>query len=100
AIACIDAEGSIYADQFWRWRPLGNVRDAPFSTTWGADPPQLLRDLRDRRSLLPQRCQDCRFVTVCNGNFRSRAEATTGDTWGADPFCYLSDEEVAGVAVS
>jgi len=100
AIACIDAERSIYADQFWRWRPLGNVREAPFSTTWDVDPPQLLRDLRNRRSLLPQRCQDCRFVTVCNGNFRSRAEATTGDTWGADPFCYLSDEEVARVAVS
>ncbi len=100
AIACIDAEGSIYADQFWRWRPLGNVREAPFSTTWGDDPPQLLRELRDRKALLPERCRGCRFLSLCNGNFRSRAEALTGDLWGDDPLCYLTDKEIAGVAVT
>lgn len=96
AIACIDADGSVYADQFWRWRSLGNVRERPFSAIWGSDPPQLLRELRDRGERLPERCRECRFVTLCNGNFRSRAEAITGDTWGADPFCYLTEAEVAG----
>lgn len=95
SIACIDANGDVYADQFWRWRTLGNIRERPFSTVYRDDPPELLRQLRDRTSLLPERCRGCAFLDVCNGNFRSRAEATTGDTWGMDPLCYLTDEEVA-----
>jgi Fe-coproporphyrin III synthase len=95
AIGCIDADGSVYADQFWRWRPLDSIRERPFSAIWSEDPPTLLRDLRDRTGRLPGRCQDCRFLPLCNGNFRSRAEATTGDAWGADPLCYLTDKETA-----
>lgn len=95
AIACIDSDGTVYADQFWRWMPLGNIKERPFSSIYGDDPPPILRQLRDRRQLLPERCQSCAFLDVCNGNFRSRAEATTGDVWGMDPLCYLSDEEVA-----
>jgi radical SAM protein with 4Fe4S-binding SPASM domain len=98
AIACVDAEGDIYADQFWRWRPLGNIRREGFSSVWSEEPPLLLRQLRDRSELLPARCRSCRFQPVCNGNFRSRAEATTGDIWGDDPLCYLKDEEIAGAA--
>ncbi len=94
AIACVNSDGTVYPDQFWRWRPLGNVKERPFSTIWGEDPPALLQDLRSRASKLPERCQSCRFLSVCNGNFRSRAEATTGDLWGMDPMCYLTDEEV------
>jgi radical SAM protein with 4Fe4S-binding SPASM domain len=97
AIACVDSDGSVYADQFWRWRPLGNVRERAFSEIWGDDPPELLQQLRTREARLPQRCQDCRFSDLCNGNFRSRAEAITGDLWGDDPFCYLTDAEVHGV---
>lgn len=81
SIACIDSNGNVYADQFWRWRALGNIRERPFSEIYGDDQPELLCQLRDRTSLLPERCQGCVFLDVCNGNFRSRAEATTGDTW-------------------
>jgi Fe-coproporphyrin III synthase len=93
AIACIDADGTVYPDQFWRWRGLGNIRERPFSAIWSSDAPPLLRELRDRRARLPARCQACRFVPLCNGNFRSRAEATTGDVWGMDPLCYVTHEE-------
>ena len=95
AIAAIDADGTVYADQFWRWRPLGNVRERPFSEIWYADPPPLLRDLRARPAGLPERCRACRFLPICNGNFRSRAEATTGDPWAMDPLCYLTEAESA-----
>ncbi len=95
AIACIDSNGTVYADQFWRWRPLGNIREQPFNHIWAEDPPELLRQLRARQEQLPARCRGCRFVTICNGNFRSRAEATTGDLWGDDPLCYLTDAEIA-----
>jgi Fe-coproporphyrin III synthase len=100
AIAAVDADGTVYADQFWRWRPLGNVREAAFGTIWDESPAELLRALRDRSELLPERCQGCQFLALCNGNFRSRAEATTGDPWGMDPLCYLTEEEVAGVPAS
>ena len=94
AIACIDPTGEVFADQFWRWRSLGNIRERPFSSIYRDDPPELIQQLRARETLLPERCQGCAFLDVCNGNFRSRAEATTGDLWGMDPLCYLSDEEV------
>ncbi|GMU41681.1 MAG: radical SAM/SPASM domain-containing protein [Chloroflexota bacterium] len=94
AIACVDADGSVYPDQFWRWRPVGNVRSRSFTDIWRDDPDSLLQQLRARRARLPERCQSCRFLDLCNGNFRSRAEATTGDAWGMDPLCYLTDEEV------
>lgn len=100
-IACIDSDGTVYPDQFWRWRPLGNIRQRPFSAIWGSEPPLLLQELRDRRERLPEACQGCAFLDVCNGNFRSRAEAVTGDAWGMDPLCYLTEEEIAdGIATS
>ena len=94
AIACIAPNGDVYADQFWRWRPLGNIRERKFSSIYRDDPPELVRQLRNRTELLPERCQQCAFLDVCNGNFRSRAEATTGQLWGMDPLCYLTDDEV------
>lgn len=98
AIAAVDADGTVYADQFWRWRPLGNIRTQSFEEIWDTRPAPLLQDLRDRRERLPDRCQGCRFLDFCNGNFRSRTEAVTGDTWGMDPLCYLTDEEVSSDA--
>jgi Fe-coproporphyrin III synthase len=94
AIACIDYDGAVYPDQFWRWQPLGNIRDRSFGEIWSEKPPTLLTELRSRKNLLPERCQSCRFLSICNGNFRARAEATTGDVWGMDPLCYLTDEEI------
>lgn len=95
AIGCIDSNGDVYADQFWRWRPQGNIKDRPFSEIYGDEPAPLLGELRDRTERLPERCQGCAFLDVCNGNFRSRAEATTSDMWAMDPLCYLTDDEVA-----
>ena len=99
AIGCIDADGTVYADQFWRWRPLGTLRERSFRNIGADDPLPLIGQLRDRRALLPPRCQDCRFVAVCNGNFRSRAESATGDVWGDDPLCYLREDEICGAPV-
>lgn len=94
-IGCISWNGEVLPDQFWRHHVLGNVRERPFSEIW-SDPDQpLLRKLRDRHRYLKCRCTRCRWLGVCNGNFRARAEAVTGDPWGDDPACYLTDEEIA-----
>jgi len=50
--------------------------------------------LKDRKPLLKGRCAECRYLDFCNGNFRTRAEAVTGDFWESDPACYLTDKEI------
>ena len=94
-IASIDPVGNVHYDQFsWHYN-CGNVRQVPFSRLWGdAEDPRLTL-LRNRREHLPERCRQCRFVDLCNGNLRTRAEAATGDWLEMDPSCYLSDEEIA-----
>ena len=94
-IGCVSWNGDVLPDQFWRHHVLGNVRETPFSAIW-TDPDQpLLAKLRDRKSVLKCRCMRCKWLGVCNGNFRARAESVSGDPWGDDPACYLTDEEIA-----
>ncbi len=94
-IGCVSWNGDVHPDQFWRSQVLGNIRQRPFSAIW-SDPDQpLLRRLRDRKAYLTGRCRRCRWLDVCNGNLRARAEAAAGEPWAPDPGCYLSDEEIA-----
>ena len=94
-IGCVSWNGDVLPDQFWRQHVLGNVRERPFSEIWTDGDHPLLSKLRDRKSILTCRCMSCRWLAVCNGNFRARAEAVSGDLWGDDPACYLTDEEIA-----
>ena len=93
-IGCVSWDGEVYPDQFWRHETLGNVRERPFSQIWTDPEVKLLTDLRRRKELLTGRCAKCKWLAVCNGNFRVRAEAMTGDLWAPDPACYLTDEEI------
>jgi radical SAM protein with 4Fe4S-binding SPASM domain len=94
-IASIDPVGDVHYDQFSWHYSCGNIRQRPFSVTWSRATDPRLAILRDRQAHLPARCQSCRFVDVCNGNLRTRAEAATGDWLGRDPSCYLNDDEIA-----
>ena len=95
-LACISWDGTVYPDQFWRNKPVGNVLEKPFSQIWGNPPADsLLAQLRQKKERVTGRCKTCRFLEVCGGNFRARAEAATGELWGVDPACYLTDEEIA-----
>lgn len=96
-IGNIDERGNVHPDPFWRSQTLGNVRERPFSAIWQDDEIPLLRQLRSRHDVLPRMCNECRFLPVCNGNLRARAEAATGDPWGEDPACYLTEEERVGI---
>jgi Fe-coproporphyrin III synthase len=93
-IGCVSWDGSVHPDQFWRHVTLGNVRARKFSEIWSDVSNPLLAKLRDRRRHLKGRCARCRFLDLCGGNFRARAEAATGDLWAPDPACYLTDEEI------
>ncbi len=98
-IACVSWDGTVYPDQFWRNKPVGNVLKKPFSVIWGQpEPGSLLARLRQKKAYVTGRCVTCRFLEVCGGNFRARAEAATGDLWGVDPACYLTDDEISQAA--
>ncbi len=94
-IAAIDPVGNVHYDQFSWHYTCGNVRQAPLSKIWSEATDSRLALLRNRKDSLPKRCRECRFLDVCNGNLRTRAEAACGDWLGFDPACYLTDEEIA-----
>lgn len=93
-IGCVSWDGSVHPDQFWRQHTLGNVRERKFSDIWMDTSNPLMAGLKNRKSLLKGRCAECRWLNICNGNFRARAEAVYGDAWAPDPACHLTDEEI------
>jgi len=95
AIGAVDWRGDVHPDQFTMNHTLGNVRERAFGEIWTDLTHPIMAGLKDRRKLLKGRCGSCRWLDICNGNFRARAEAATGDFWGPDPACYLTDEEIA-----
>jgi radical SAM protein with 4Fe4S-binding SPASM domain len=93
-IGAVDDLGDVHPDQFWWHRSLGNVRQRKFGDIWMDISEPLMRGLKDRKGLLKGRCGRCRYLDICNGNLRVRAEAVFGDVWAEDPACYLTDEEL------
>ncbi len=91
---CISWDGSVHADQFWRYDSFGNVLERPFGEIWSDLTNPLMAKLKDKKKYVKGRCAKCKWLDICAGNFRVRAEAVTGDVWAADPACYLTDEEI------
>ena len=94
-IGCVSWDGAVHADQFWRHYSFGNVRKRPFSEIWMDTSNPLMAKLKEKKKHVTGRCAECRWLDICGGNFRVRAEAVSGDVWAPDPACYLTDEEIA-----
>lgn len=94
AFGNIDSIGNVHPDQFTQYVTLGNVRKRSFGDIWTDVSNPIMRGLKDRKSLLEGRCSKCKYLDFCNGNFRTRAEAVTGNFWAEDPACYLTDTEL------
>ncbi len=94
-IGCVSWDGEVYADQFWRHHSFGNIKERPFSEIWTDTSEPLMKQLKEKKKYITGRCATCRWLDVCGGNFRVRAEAATGDLWAPDPACYLTDEEIS-----
>ena len=93
-VASVSWDGSVYPDQFWRDKVLGNVLEQPFSRIWTDTSNEFLMKLKTKKQHVKGRCAKCKWLDICGGNLRVRAEAITGDMWAPDPACYLSDEEI------
>lgn len=94
AFGNIDSFGNVHPDQFTQNHFLGNVKEQSFGDIWCNMKNPILSGLKNRGPLLKGRCSKCRWLHLCNGNFRARAEAVSGDFWAEDPACYLTDEEI------
>jgi Fe-coproporphyrin III synthase len=96
-IGCVSWDGSVHADQFWRHYSFGNVKERPFSEIWIDTSDELMAGLKDRKALIKanaNRCAKCKWLEICNANFRVRAEAIYDNVWADDPACYLTKEEI------
>ncbi len=82
-IGCVSWNGDVHADQFWRHHSFGNVRNRPFSEIWIDTSDTLLTQLKEKKNHVKGRCALCRWLDICAGNFRVRAEAITGDVWAS-----------------
>jgi len=97
-LACVSWDGSVHADQFWREHTFGNVRERKFGEIWEDKSNDLLMKLKDKKNYVTGRCSKCKWLDICGGNFRARAESVHGDIWEPDPACYLTDEEIGLLA--
>ncbi len=94
-IGCVSWNGDVHADQFWRHHRFGNVLERPVSELWTDLSEPLMKRLKEKKKHVKGWCAGCRWLDICGGNFRVRAEAVTGDVWAPDPACYLTDDEIA-----
>jgi putative heme d1 biosynthesis radical SAM protein NirJ1 len=94
AIANVDNQGFVHADQFTLQYAFGNVKERKFGDIWIDTTNPVMSKLKNRKPYLQGRCGQCKWLELCNGNFRSRAEAVTGNFWASDPACYLTNEEI------
>jgi heme d1 biosynthesis radical SAM protein NirJ len=93
-VANIDNLGVVHPDTMWWHVPLGNVRERPFGDIWSDLSNPLMAGLKAHPRELHGRCGECRYLDICNGSSRVRAQQITGDPWAEDPACYLTDAEI------
>lgn len=93
-IANIDNLGNVHPDTMWWHYTLGNVKERRFSEIWTDVSDPVMAGLKQRPRAIGGRCGACAFFDVCGGNTRVRALRITGDPWGEDPGCYLTDAEI------
>lgn len=94
-IGDIDPSGNVHPDQFWQHYTLGNIRERRFSEIWMDTTDPLMAGLKNRIPLLKGKCSRCKFIDICGGSFRVRADVVHGDPWAPDPSCYLTDKEIS-----
>jgi radical SAM protein with 4Fe4S-binding SPASM domain len=92
----VDHLGNVHANQFWNDYSFGNVRERSIGEIWEDQNDPIMKGLKNKKDFITGRCaaDNCRFFEICKGGSRTRALAMTGDVWGPDPACYLTDEEI------
>jgi radical SAM protein with 4Fe4S-binding SPASM domain len=93
-ICCVGWEGSVFADQFWRNYPLGNVTQKTIKQIWTNPDEPVLQKLRNKSKFADKRCLKCRWFDLCRGNYRFLGPDPADENWLLEPNCYLTDAEI------
>ncbi len=93
-ISCVSWDGTVYADQFWRNYPLGNVTERPFAQIWTDETDPVLHKLRHKETFADPRCLKCQWFALCKGNYRFLGSDPSDEHWRNEPPCYLTDAEI------
>lgn len=93
-ISCVSWDGTVYADQFWRNYPLGNITERPFAQIWTDETDPVLHKLRHKDAFADPRCLRCRWFALCKGNYRFLGSDPSDEHWRNEPPCYLTDVEI------
>lgn len=93
-ISNIDNLGNVHPDTMWWDYTIGNVRQRKFSQIWSDTSDPLMAGLKRKQRPVEGRCARCQYLSICGGNSRTRAWQLTGNFWGEDPGCYLTNEEI------
>jgi len=93
SFADIDFLGNVHADQFWMHYTFGNVKERRFGEIWQDTSDKLMSILKNRLDNLKGKCTKCKFLMMCGGSLRVRADLVYSDPCAPDPACYLTDDE-------
>jgi len=93
-IGCVNWDGNVYPDQFWRNSPLGNVKDRTLKQIWEDSTEPVLNKLRKKSEFADRRCLKCKWFDLCKGNFRFLGTDGSDENWLNEPACYLTDKEI------
>ena len=89
----MDWLGNVKPDPFFP-KYIGNYLNKPFDDIWVNDIDEITQKLRAKPRQIGGRCATCKYISICNGGSRSRANAIHDDLWAEDPSCYLTNEEI------
>ncbi len=95
-IVNVDYRGNVHLCPYWQDRTIGNIREQKLSDICFDEENEILTMMKDKTHYLKGKCGRCRHNHLCRG-CGARAEEMCGDPFGADPACYLTEEEVTGV---
>ncbi len=95
-IVNVDYRGNVHLCPYWQDRTIGNIREQKLSDICFDEENEILVMMKDKTQYLKGKCGRCRYNHLCRG-CGARAEEMCGDLFGADPACYLTEEEVATV---
>ena len=92
-IVNVDYRGNVHLCPYWQGRTIGNIREQKLSDICFGEKDEILAMMKDKTQYLKGKCGRCRRNHLCRG-CGARAEEMCGDPFGADPACYLTEEEV------
>jgi heme d1 biosynthesis radical SAM protein NirJ len=93
-IANIDNTGNVHPDTMWWDYTIGNIKQRRFGDIWMDTGDPLMAGLKMKQRPVQGRCAACNYLSICNGNTRTRAWQLTGNFWAEDPGCYLDNNEI------